>query len=145
MPLFRLLLTSLALLGATTPALAQMNVGQCIVAGRVTDKDRWSPRFEGIELLAARGRVVTSASREALSDVQQVRLTRPALLTRCDGDGAVARGDDLPRVEKEPQPAVSPGAVEVERVSFPRLRKGGELVELQLRALPHDRVVMVRQ
>jgi hypothetical protein len=128
------------------PAFAQqMNAGECILAGRITADGKWAPRFDGVQLLAPGGRVVSSAKKEALGDVQQVRLTRPALLAKCDGDGELASGDGQPAIPKEPVPAVSPGVVEVQTVSFPKLRTGGELVELRLRALPLERVVMVKR
>jgi hypothetical protein len=136
------------LLGAAVAALSasaqSINAGQCIVAGRITAEDKWAPRFEGVQLLAPRGRVVTGGSKQALADVQQVRLTRPALLSKCDGDGELARADDQPGIPKEPVPAVAPGVVDVESVAFPKLRTGGELVELKLR-LPLERVVMVKR
>jgi hypothetical protein len=130
---------------AALPSYAQgLNAGNCIVAGRISDKDRWAPRFEGMDLLAARGRVVTAADKPALSDVQQIRIRKPALLSRCDGDGDLARLDDQASIPKEPVPALAPGLVEVEAVSFPRLRTGGELVEFRVK-LPLDRVVMVKR
>jgi hypothetical protein len=39
-------------------------------------------------------------------------------------------------------PAIGPGAVAVESVSFPKMRRGGELVELKL-TVPAERVTMV--
>ena len=132
---------ALAALGASAQGI---NAGQCIVAGRITEGDKWAPRFEGVQLLAPRGRVVTSGNRQALADVERVRLTKPALLSKCDGDGELARADDQPSIPKEPVPAVAPGVVEVESVAFPKLRTGGELVELKLR-LPVERVVMVKR
>ncbi|MGE4240282.1 hypothetical protein [Ramlibacter sp.] len=144
----RIVPATLLAIAAAAPFAAsaqQLNAGQCILAGRITTGDRWAPRFEGVQLMASNGRVVTSAKKEALGDVQQVRLSRPALLAKCDGDREVARADALPHIPKEPMPAVSAGIVEVEAVNFPKLRTGGELVELRLRALPLDRVVMVKR
>ena len=136
------------LLGAALAALSasaqSINAGQCIVAGRITEGDRWAPRFEGVQLLAPRGRVISGGNRQALADVERVRLTKPALLSKCDGDGELSRADDQPSIPKEPVPAVAPGVVEVESVAFPKLRTGGELVELKLR-LPLERVVMVKR
>jgi hypothetical protein len=134
------------LLGAALAAFGaqaqSINAGQCIVAGRINADDKWAPRFEGVQLLAPRGRVIGSGGKQALADVQRVRLTKPALLSRCDGDGELARADDQPSIPKEPVPAVGPGVVEVESVAFPKLRTGGELVELRVR-VPAERVVSV--
>ena len=137
-------LAALAAAAALTSSAQQLNAGQCIVAGRVTDQQKWAPKFDGLQLMAARGRIVTSADRTALADVQQVRIMKPALLTKCDGDGDLMRADEQPVVPKEPVPAVGPGVVDVEGVSFPKLRRGGELVELRLK-LPLERVVMVKR
>jgi hypothetical protein len=134
-----------ATLGALSAAAQQTNAGECIIAGRITADEKWAPRMQGVQLLAPRGRVVTAAARQALADVEQVRLTQPALLSKCDGDGELAHAEDLPSSgPKQAVPAVSAGVVDVEKVSFPRLRNGSELVELKLR-LPVDRVVMVKR
>ena len=126
-----------------TPAQG-INAGQCILAGRLNADGKWGPRFDGVQLLAANGRVITSAAKEQLADVQQARISKPALLSRCDGDGELARADEQPVIPKEPVPAVAPGVVEVQSVAFPKLRTGGELVELRLKLAP-ERVVMVRR
>ena len=75
--------------------------------------------------------------------MRQVRLTQPALLSRCDGDRELTRADDLPAQPKSAVPAAQagPGLLAVEAVNFPKLRTGGELVELKL-TVPADRVVM---
>jgi len=75
--------------------------------------------------------------------VRQVRLTRAALLSRCDGNRELALGDELPG-SKSAVPAASagPGLLAVQAVNFPKLRTGGELVELKL-TVPADRVVML--
>ena len=141
-----LVLAALAFMAAAplVPSSAQgINAGQCIVAGRLNEDARWAPRFDAVELLGAKGRVMKESKRELLQDVRQVRLTKPALLTRCDGDREIARGDDNP-IPKEPVPAVSPGSYEVESIAFPKLRRGGELVEVKLK-LPVERVVMVKR
>lgn len=113
----------------------------CIVAGRLNDEARWAPRMAGVALLGPDGRAVTSADKQALAGVKQVRLSAPALLSRCDGDGQLALGPESPG-PKGPVPAIGPGTVPVESVSFPKLRRGGELVELRL-AVPAERVTMV--
>lgn len=132
------LLAAAALLGA--PAFAQSEA-QCIVAGRLSDA-RWAPRLAGVQLLGGDGRVVTAASREALAAVKQARLSQPALLSRCDGDAPLFQADGEAPGRRTQVPAVAAGTVEVEGVAFPKLRTGGELVELRVR-VPAQRVVMV--
>ena len=115
--------------------------GSCIVAGRLSDEARWAPRMAGLELMGQDGKAITSADKQALSAVRQVRLTAPALLSRCDGSGQLAVGPESPGA-KSAVPAIGPGTVAVEAVSFPKLRRGGELVELKL-TVAADRVTMV--
>jgi hypothetical protein len=115
--------------------------GQCIVAGRVSG-EQWAPRFAGVQLLGANGQAVAGASKQALAGVKQARLAQPALLSRCDGNNPLANADNEAPGAKSRVPALSAGLVEVEAVSFPKLRTGGELVELRVRA-GADRVVLV--
>ena len=138
-----LALSGLALSTAlVVPAAAQSDTGACILAGRITAQQTWAPRFAGVQLLAADGKTVASANKQALSGVRQVKLSNPALLARCDGNNELKRADDEPAQAKAQVPAVSAGVVDVEAVAFPKLRTGGELVELRLR-LPAERVVML--
>jgi hypothetical protein len=115
---------------------------QCVLAGRVNSEQRWAPQARGIELLDAQGTRITLADKTALANVKQVRISSPALLSACNGDQALAKGDDLPSWKKTSSPAVSPGAapVPVQAVGFPPLRVGGSLVELRL-SVPADRTV----
>lgn len=122
-------------------ASAQGDGGQCIVAGRITD-GQWAPRFVAVQLRDQGGRVVARADKASLARVRQAELAQPALLSRCDGNAALARADDEPPQAKAEVPALSAGLVEVEAVAFPKLRTGGELVELKVRA-PAERVVLV--
>jgi hypothetical protein len=126
------------------PSAAQGNDGNCILAGRITAEQRWAPRLPGVQLLAQDGKAVNGSDKQALAGVKQVRLTQSALLSRCDGSRDLARADDEPAGTKSPVPAAKagPGLLAVEAVSFPRLRTGGELVELKL-AVPAERVVML--
>jgi hypothetical protein len=136
-----LLAAAAALSTFAVPSFAQSDL-QCIVAGRVSD-GRWAPRFDGVTLLAASGQALTGSSREALAGVRQVRLARPALLTKCDGDQPLANGDKEAPGRKTPVPALGAGVVGVESVAFPKMRTtGGELVELRVRA-EAQRVVML--
>ena len=134
------LLAALAAACFTLPAAAQGDGGQCIVAGRVAG-GQWAPRFAGVQLLGSDGKAITSAGKQALADVKQVRLAKPALLSRCDGNAALHNADNDPPAAKGPVPSLSAGLVEVESVAFPKLRTGGELVELRVRA-PAGRVVL---
>jgi hypothetical protein len=115
--------------------------GSCILAGRLAEDGHWAPRFEGIELLGADGKRLTGA-KAVIAGAKHARLTQPALLSRCDGSNPLARADDQPPFTKGPTPALSAGVVEVEAVAFPKLRSGGELVELKVR-YPGERVVMI--
>lgn len=133
--------TSLACL-ISIPTAAQDEAGQCILAGRLGADQRWAPRFAGVQLLGQDGRVLTASGKEALAGVRQARLAQPALLSRCDGNRELARADDEPPGQRGQVPAVSAGLVEVESVAFPKLRTGGELVELKVRVAP-ERVVLV--
>ena len=144
---YRMLALAALAAAAAAPALpvhAQgINAGQCIVAGRLNEDSRWAPRFSNVELLGPKGRVIRESRREALNDVRQVRVIEPALLTKCDDDREVPIGEETP-IPKEPVPAIGRGVVDVDGVAFPKLRRGGELVELRLRFAP-ERVVMVKR
>jgi hypothetical protein len=119
---------------------AQADAGQCIVAGRLNGA-QWAPKFEGVQLLGANGQVVASADKKRVSAVSQVRLARAALLSRCDGDKPLFNGDNEPAGKKEPVPSLAAGVFDVEAVAYPKLRTGGELVELRVR-VPADKVLL---
>jgi hypothetical protein len=133
-----LLLAAAAVLAA--PVFAQSEA-QCIVAGRLSG-GAWAPRLSGVQLLGANGQAVAGSSRQALAGAKQVRLSQPALLSRCNGEQPLLNADSEPAGRKTEVPALSAGVVAVEGVSFPRLRTGGELVELRVR-VPGERVVML--
>jgi hypothetical protein len=135
---------SLALAASTAalPSSAQVGEDTCIVAGRITAQ-RWAPRLDGVQLLGPDGRIVSAAGKQALAGVSQVRLSRPALLSRCDGSGELALGDESPGA-KAAVPAAAPGVLPVTAVNYPKLRRGGELVELKI-TVPASQVVMVTQ
>jgi hypothetical protein len=134
------LAVALAAACVSFPAAAQSD-GQCIVAGRLSG-GQWAPRMAGVQLLAGNGQAVAGASRDSLAAVRQVRVAQPALLSRCDGNNALTNADNDPAQPKGQVPALSAGTFEVESVAFPRLRTGGELVELKVRAAA-ERVVML--
>ena len=69
--------------------------------------------------------------------------SRSPLLSACEGDRALTRGDDTVAT-KAPVPAAKPGRLVVEGVGFPKLQTGGELVELKVQVTP-DRVEMIKR
>jgi len=125
---------------ALAAALPLSAFAQCIVAGRLADA-HWAPRSAGVQLLGAHGQVVTSADKTIVSAVSQVRLARPALLSQCDGDKPLFNADNETATKKEPVPSLGAGVFDVEAVAYPKLRTGGELVELRVR-YPADKVLM---
>ncbi|WP_298930464.1 hypothetical protein [uncultured Ramlibacter sp.] len=128
-------------LAASVPAFAQSaSEGSCILAGRLGDTG-WAPRMQGVELLGQDGKAIASADKAALASVKQARLSAPALLSQCDGSKELVLGPDSPG-PKAAVPAVGPGVVAVQAVSFPKLRRGGELVELRISA-PAERVTLL--
>ena len=129
-----------ALALAAIPSFAQTSDGSCILAGRLGDSG-WAPRMSGVQLLGADGRAVTASDKASLAGVKQVRLSTPALLSACDGNRELAMGPDTPGA-KAPVPAAGAGLHTVEAVNFPKLRRGGELVELRL-SVAAERVTMV--
>jgi hypothetical protein len=131
---------ALALAAISLPSFAQTSDASCIIAGRLGETG-WAPRMQGVQLLGQDGRAVTGSDKASLAAVKQVRLSAPALLSRCDGNNELALGPDSPGA-KAPVPAIGPGVVPVEAVNFPKLRRGGELVELRL-TVPAERVTMV--
>jgi hypothetical protein len=139
---YRIALAAAAVAVLVAPAFAQGDV-RCILAGRVSE-GAWAPRFAAVQLLGANGQVISAASKEALATVRRARLTGPALLSRCDGDQPVASADDEPRARKSRVPALSRGVFAVESVNFPRLRSGGELVELRVRITPERVMLLTR-
>jgi hypothetical protein len=136
---------ALAACALAFPSTAQVGDDTCVVAGRITSSQRWAPRFAGIQLLGQDGQAVPGAGKQALAGVRQVRLTRSALLSRCDGNRELALGDESPGPKSAvPAASAGPGLLAVSGVNFPKLRTGGELVELKL-TVPADRVVMVKR
>ena len=125
----------------SVPSFAQVNQGSCIVAGRLGTDGYWAPRFDSVQLLGADGQTLPGGGKQALAATKQVRLSAPALLSSCDGDAPLVQGPES-LGGKTPVPAVGPGMVAVESVGFPKLRTGGELVELKL-TVPVERVVML--
>lgn len=125
-------------------ASAWAETGQCIVAGRINAEQQWAPRMAGVELYTQAGTRIAGASRGDLESVRQVRISRAALLSACDGNQALAAGGA--EQVKGPVPAVRAGRalIAVDSVGFPKLRVGGELVELKLAAPPARLVMLTR-
>jgi hypothetical protein len=134
--------TALALPAQTAPAMP----GQCILAGRLS-ADQWAPRMAAVELLDANGQRVAGPPRQALPKVRQVRLNQTALLASCDGDQPLAQADNAPMQPKSDVPALTAGKdlLAVASVAYPKLRTGGELVEIRLADVPAQRVILLRR
>jgi hypothetical protein len=137
-PVYRLGLAAWVLMAAGG---AQAANASCISAGRLDAEERWAPQFQSVRLLDEAGRALATRNRADLSRVRGVELTQPALLSNCDGDRALTRGDDT-AAAKAPVPAAKPGRLVVEGVGFAKLQTSGELVELKVQ-VPPDRVEMI--
>lgn len=117
----------------------------CILAGRLGESGRWAPRTPGVSLHDAQGAAVSAATRDALAQVRQLRLSRSATLTTCDGDGAsLAAGPDMAD-GRGPVPIVTAGSgfIPVLAVHHPRSRLG-QWVELQVQVPPERLGVAAR-
>jgi hypothetical protein len=113
----------------------------CITAGRLNADGKWSPQFQSVKLLDDKGRSLSVKLKSELTLVRSVELLEPALLSACEGDRALTRGNDVAS-HKAPVPAAKPGRHSVTGLGFPRLQIGGELVELQLQ-VNADHIVMI--
>lgn len=124
---------------------AQTSNAQCVLAGRIDLAQRWAPQARGVELLDASGKRVSGSSKDRLSTVRAVRLRQPALLSKCHGNQALPDGETSSG-NKNPAPAVSAAhaTIPVQAVTYPPLRVGGSLVELQLE-IPTDRVITLQR
>jgi hypothetical protein len=111
----------------------------CITAGRM-DAAGWAPKFQTVRLLDGAGRALSVKNKSELTQVRAVELTEAALLSVCDGNKALTRGDGA--TTKGPVPAAKPGRFNVAGVGFPKLQTGGELVELEI-SVPADQIVMI--
>jgi hypothetical protein len=111
----------------------------CITAGRM-DAAGWAPQFQTVRLLDGAGRILPVRHKSDLNKVRAVELTEAALLSVCDGNKALTRGDGV--ASKGPVPAAKPGRFNVAGLSFPKLQTGGELVELEI-SVPEDQIVMI--
>lgn len=115
-----------------------VQASSCITAGRM-DNSVWAPQFQSVRLLDDAGRIVPVKNKSELTKVRAVELTEAALLSVCDGNKAIARGDGVQ--SKGPVPAAKPGRLNVIGLSFPKLQNG-ELVEFEVK-IAADQIVMI--
>lgn len=134
-PLYLMVVLSLA-------ATAQSQAS-CITAGRLDTAGRWAPQFKTVRLLDEAGKPLMATSKTELLRVRAAELSEPALLSACEGDKPLLRGDDAAS-PKASVPAVKPGKVMVLGVGFPQLQIGGELVELKVQVTPEQTVMVTR-
>ena len=113
----------------------------CILAGRLNADNRWEPLARGVTLRNAQDERVIASSKKALDTVRLVRLSKPALLSQCNSSQPLFSGKNIADT-KTPALAIKhvPIALNVEAICCPKVRAGGQLVELQL-LLPADRVI----
>ena len=111
----------------------------CITAGRM-DTAGWAPQFKSVQLLNEAGRVLVVNNKSELKQVKAVELKEAALLSVCDGNKFLTRGDDA--TIKGAVPAAKPGRLNVVGLSFPMLQTGGELVEFEIIVAP-DQIAMI--
>ena len=110
----------------------------CITAGRM-DNSVWAPQFQSVRLLDEAGRIVPVKNKSELTRVRAVELTEAALLSVCDGNKTVTRGESVQL--KGPVPAAKPGRFSVAGLGFPKLQNG-ELVEFEI-TIAADQIVMI--
>ena len=111
----------------------------CITAGRM-DTAGWSPQFKSVHLLNEAGRVLVVKNKSELTQVKAVELKEAALLSTCDGNKSLTRGDDA--AIKGAVPAAKPGRFDVVGLGFPKLQIGGELVEFEI-TVAADQIAMI--
>lgn len=105
-----------------------VQASSCITAGRM-DNSVWAPQFLSIRLLDDAGRILPVKNKSELTQVRAVELTEATLLSVCDENKAVARGEGVQ--SKGPVPAAKPGRFNVVGLNFPKLQNG-ELVEFEV-------------
>lgn len=111
----------------------------CITAGRM-DTEGWAPQFKSVHLLNEAGRVLVVKNKSELMKVKAVELKEAALLSTCDGNKSLTRGDDV--TIKGAVPAAKPGRFDVVGFSLPKLQIGGELVEFEI-TIAADQIAMI--
>jgi hypothetical protein len=142
--LFSILNTSLVLIGtALVCQSANASETSCITAGRLNADGNWSPQFQSVRLLDDTGRNLSVKLKSELMSVRSVELLEPALLSGCEGDRVLTRGNDV-ITDKAPVPAAKSGRYKVIGQGFPKLQIGGELVELKVQLNAEQIVMMTR-
>ena len=131
------------LIFALSLAATAQTQASCITAGRLDSAGRWAPQFNTVRLLDEAGKPLMATSKPELQLVRSAELSEPALLSACEGDKPLQRGDDAPS-SKASVPAVKPGKVMVVGVGFPQLQIGGELVELKVQVTPEQTMMVTR-
>lgn len=124
--------------------------GQCILAGRLDSDAQWAPKFANLELFDSQGKLIQprvanqQSAKDLLAGAKQVRIKAPALLSACNGNQAIPKGDAQASPAQSQAPAVSAGSalIGIEAIGFPPIGLGGEWVELRL-ALQQERVTMI--
>ena len=111
----------------------------CITAGRM-DTAGWAPQFKSVHLLNEAGRVLVVKNKSELKQVKAVELKEAALLSTCDGNKSLTRGDDA--TIKGAVPSAKPGRFNVVGLGFPKLQIGGELVEFEI-TVTADQIAMI--
>ena len=111
----------------------------CIIAGRM-DTEGWAPQFKSVHLLNEAGQVLVVKNKSELMQVKAVELKEAALLSTCDGNKSLTRGDDA--TIKGGVPAAKPGRFNVVGLGFPKLQFGGELVEFEI-TVASDQIAMI--
>jgi hypothetical protein len=126
--------------GAPTQA---SDTGQCILAGRINSDGNWAPLAQGLQLMDAAGQMTSGTATVALDAIKEVRISKPALLARCQNKEPMANGDPSSG-RKSAAPAVKAGsqALPVLAASVLPSRSGGQWVELRL-SVPGERIVQV--
>ncbi len=115
-----------------------VQASSCITAGRM-DNSVWAPQFQSVRLLDDAGRILPVKNKSELTRVRAVELTEPALLSVCNGNKAIARGEGVQ--VKGPVPAAKPGRFNVAGLGFTKLQNG-ELVEFEV-TVAADQIVMI--
>ena len=119
--------------------LKSAHASTCITAGRM-DTEGWAPQFKSVHLLNEAGRVLVVKNKSELMLVKAVELKEAALLSVCDGNKSLTRGDDA--TIKGAVPAAKPGRFNVVGLGFPKLQIGGELVEFEI-TVAADQIAMI--
>ena len=100
----------------------------------------WAPQFKSVQLLNEDGRVLVVKNKSELKQVKAVELKEAALLSVCDGNKSLTRGDDA--TIKGAVPAAIPGRFYVIGLSFPRRQTAGQLVEFEI-IVAADQIAMI--